>query len=317
MPEGIIPTIFDNSGIHVDVRNSDEPLDSNELSERLRGYDGMVSLLTDRINATVLEANPQLRVISNVAVGYDNIDVETATRLGMAVTNTPDVLTETTADLALALMLGVARRLPEADAFVRSLAWQRWELMPSYLGTGLHGETLGILGMGRIGRAVARRAVHGFGMKLLYASRNRMTPEDEREFNATYVDIESLLRLSDVVSLHMPLTPETHHVLNREKLAIMRPSAILVNTARGPLVDEAALAQALAAEQLWGAGLDVFEDEPCVHPQLLALQERVVLAPHLGSATSETRRWMVSMAANDARAVLSNNPPQNPVPQQS
>jgi glyoxylate reductase len=311
--EDTVPTAFAGSPVEVDVRDSDEPLDTRELATRLAGYHGVVSLLTDRLDRSVLEANPQLEVVSNVAVGFDNIDVPAARRLGITVTNTPDVLTDTTADLTLALMLAVARRLPEADSFVRAGSWTSWELSPSLMGVDLYGRTLGLFGMGRIGRAVARRAVHGFGMRLLYASRSPMPAEEERELGATRSDLDELLGAADVVSLHAALTPETRHVMGAAQLAAMKHSAILVNTARGALVDESALAEALLRGQLWGAGLDVFEDEPRVHPRLLAVRERLVLAPHVGSATRDTRRRMADIAVRDARAVLEGRPPAHPV----
>ena len=309
-----IATAFAGSSVEVDVRDADEPLGAPELATRLAGYHGVVSLLTDRLDRSVLEANPQLEVVSNVAVGFDNIDVSVARRLGITVTNTPDVLTETTADLTLALMLAVARRLPEADSFVRAGRWTSWELSPLLMGVDLYGRTLGLFGMGRIGRAVARRAVHGFGMRLLYASRSPLPAEEERELGAVRVDLDALLSAADVVSLHAALTPETRHVIGAAQLAAMKPSAILVNTARGALVDELALAEALENGQIWGAGLDVFEDEPDVHPRLLALRERLVLAPHVGSATLDTRRRMAEIAARDARAVLEGRLPAHPVP---
>jgi glyoxylate reductase len=312
--EDTVPTAFAGSSVEVDVRNADEPLGPVELASRLASYQGVVCQLTDRMDAAVLEANPQLEVVSNVAVGVDNIDVPVARRLGITVTNTPDVLTETTADLALALMLAVARRLPEADTFVRSGSWTSWKLAPALMGVDLSGKTLGLFGMGRIGRAVARRAVHGFGMRLLYASRSPLPAAEEQALGATRIDLDDLWGAADVVSLHAALTPETRHVVGAAQLAAMKPSAILVNTARGPLVDEAALAGALAAGQLWGAGLDVFEDEPDVHPGLLAVRERLVLAPHVGSATLDTRRRMADVAARDARAVLEGRPPAHPVP---
>jgi glyoxylate reductase len=309
-----LPTAFAGSSVEVDVRDADEPLDPGELATRLAGYHGVVCLLTDRLDEAVLEANPQLEVVSNVAVGVDNIDLPAAKRLGITVTNTPDVLTETTADLTLALMLAVARRLPEADSFVRAGTWTSWTLAPSLMGVDLYGKTLGLFGMGRIGRAVARRAVHGFGMRLVYASRSPLPAEEERELRATRVDLDDLLGVADVVSLHAPLMPETRHVLGAAQFSAMKPTAILVNTARGALVDEPALAEALEAGQIWGAGLDVFEDEPDVHPRLLALRERLVLAPHVGSATIDTRRRMADIAARDARAVLEGRAPAHPVP---
>ncbi len=312
--EDTVSTAFAGSSVEVDVRDADEPLAARELAARLAGYHGVICLLTDRLEKSVLEANPQLEVISNVAVGVDNIDVPTARRLGITVTNTPDVLTETTADLALALMLGVARRLPEADSFLRSGSWTSWKLSPSLMGVDLYGKTLGLFGMGRIGRAVARRAVHGFGMRLLYASRSALADDEGRELRATRVELDHLLGAADIVSLHAPLTPETRHVLGAAQLAAMKPSAILVNTARGALVDESALAVGLASGQIWGAGLDVFEHEPHVDRRLLAVRERLVLVPHIGSATIDTRRRMADIAARDARAVLEGRAPAHPVP---
>jgi glyoxylate reductase len=309
-----VPAAFAGSSVEVDVRDADEPLPVDELASRLSGYHGVVCQLTDRFDASVLEANPHLEVVSNVAVGFDNIDLAVARRLGITVTNTPDVLTETTADLTFALMLAVARRLPEADDFVRSGSWSSWKLSPSLMGVDLYGKTLGLFGMGRIGRAVARRAVHGFGMRLVYASRSPLPPELERELAATRVELDELLSAADVVSLHAALTPETRHVLGAAQFAAMKPSAILVNTARGALVDESALAEALEDRQIWGAGLDVFENEPEVHPRLLTLRERLVLAPHVGSATLDTRRRMADIAARDARAVLEGRAPAHPVP---
>ena len=311
--EDTIPTAFQGSSIEVDVRDAREPLDPGELALLLKSYNGVICLLTDRLDGAVLEKNPQLEVVSNVAVGYDNIDVAVARRLGITVTNTPDVLTETTADLTLALMLAVARRLSEADSFVRSGSWRSWELSPAVMGMDLYGKTLGLLGMGRIGSAVARRAAHGFGMRILYTSRTPLLQEEEPALGATWVDFDTLVSSADVLSLHAPLTPETRHVVGPDQLAAMRPSAILINTARGPLVDESALADALARGEIWGAGLDVFEDEPRVHPRLLGLRERVVLAPHVGSATIETRRRMADIAAREARAVLEGRAPSHPV----
>ena len=312
--EDTVPTAFAGSSVEVDVRDADEPLGSAELASRLGDFHGVVCQLTDRMDASVLEANPQLEVVSNVAVGVDNIDVPAARRLGITVTNTPDVLTETTADLALALMLAVARRLPEADTYVRSGSWTSWKLAPALMGVDLYGKTLGLFGMGRIGRAVARRAVHGFGMRLLYASRSALPAAEEQELGATRVDLDELLRAADVVSLHAALTPETRHVLGAAQFAAMKPSAILVNTARGPLVDEAALAEALADGQLGVPGWTSSRTSRTVHPGLLAVRERVVLAPHVGSATLDTRRRMADTAARDARAVLEGRAPAHPVP---
>lgn len=281
------------------------------LADALSGYDGVVCLLTDRLDRAALEANPRLRVVANVAVGFDNIDVDTARRLGMVVTNTPDVLTEATADLTMALLLAVARRIPEGDELVRSGRWDGWHLLPDNLGMDVSGRTMGIIGLGRIGQAVARRAAFGFDMPVLYHRRNRLAAEREDALRVRYAPLPELLAGSDVVSVHAPLTEQTHHLIGAAELARMRGDAILLNTARGPLIDEAALAEALAAGRIAGAGLDVFEREPQVHPALLALRERVVLLPHVGSATAATRRRMAQIALTNALAVLRDEPAPN------
>lgn len=304
--------VFEGSSISVDVLPGDAPLDARELSMALTNYQGVVCMLTDRLSAEVLNENPHLEVVANVAVGFDNIDVTTAQRLGVVVTNTPDVLTQTTADLAIALILAVARRIVEADAFVRSGSWERWQLRPEQVGTDIYGRTLGLVGMGRIGKAVAHRAVHGFGMKLLYTSRSQ-AGDAEASMGAVRVELDELLERSDVVSLHAPLTQKTHHLIGAPELASMKPTGILVNTARGPLLDEDALADALEKGALWGAGLDVFAEEPHVNPRLLRIHERVVLAPHIGSATTQARRLMARTAAENARLVLEGRAPKNPV----
>lgn len=301
------------TGIEVDARTADAPLPPADLAAALQGADGVVCLLTDVLGREVLEANRQLRVVANVAVGYDNIDLATADRLGIAVTNTPGVLTQATADLTMALLLAVSRRVVEADAFVRSGAWTRWELEPAHIGTDVHGATLGVVGMGRIGRAVARRAAHGFGMRILYTSPRRLPVDAEEELEATRVDLADLLGRSDVVSLHAPATPETHHLIGAAELDAMQPSAILLNTSRGALVDEGALVEALRTGAIAGAGLDVFEREPRVDPCLLELRERVVLLPHLGSATTATRCRMAELAVRNAIAVLRGEEPLTPV----
>lgn len=303
---------FTDGSVRVDVHDADGPMGCEALAARLSDYDGVVCMLTDQVDDQVLASNPHLQVVSNVAVGFDNIAIQAARRLGIVVTNTPDVLTETTADLTLALMLSVARRLIEADAFVRSGAWERWKLLPEQAGTDLHGKVLGLFGMGRIATAVARRAAHGFGMQVLYTSRTGHSP-DALGFDAQRVDLDELLKSSDVLSLHAPLSPQTRGVIGAAQLAQMKSTAILINTARGPLVDEEALASALEQQRLWGAGLDVFADEPSIEPRLLALRERVVLAPHIGSATVQCRRRMARAAATNAWHVLSGRPPLNPV----
>ncbi len=258
--------------------------------------DALVCLLMDRIDAAVLARAPRLRVVANCAVGYDNVDVQSATAAGVAVTNTPGVLTESTAELAFALMLAAARRLPEGEAVVRSGAWQGWRL-DQLLGIELAGKTLGIVGHGRIGQALARRA-EGFGMRVIWS--------DERGG----VPVDALFEQADVVSLHCPLTPATHHLVNAARLARMKPTAILVNTARGPIVDAGALADALEAGRLFAAALDVFEGEPEIDARLLRAP-RLVLAPHIGSATTEARTQMAQLCADAVIAVLSGRRPAN------
>lgn len=292
----------------VDYNGTDRVLPAGELVERARGAAAVVSQLTDRLGADVIAQLDGVRVIANVAVGYDNIDVAAATARGIAVTNTPGVLTETTADFAFALLMAAARRIPEAHAFVHSGQWRTW-IIDLLAGQDVHGATLGIFGLGRIGAAVARRG-RGFGMRILYCDDRPAPPELERELDARRVTKEELLRESDFVSLHVPLTPATRHLIGAAELALMKPTAVLINTARGPVVDEAALADALEKRTIWAAGLDVFEQEPTVHPKLLGLPN-VVLAPHIASASFATRRRMSLMAAENAIAALSGRRPPN------
>jgi glyoxylate reductase len=254
----------------------------------------------DRIDAGVLARAPKLRVVANCAVGYNNVDVGALTAAGVAVTNTPDVLTEATAELAFALMLAAARRLPEGDRLVRSGQWEGWRL-DQLLGVQLLGKTLGIIGMGRIGQAMARRAA-GFGMTVIHAG--GQGGEHRR------VELDELFREADVISLHCPLTPETRHIVNRRTLALVKPTAIVVNTARGECIDESALLEALAERRIFGAGLDVFEGEPRVDARLRA-DPRLVLAPHIGSATTEARTSMAQLCADAVIAVLSGRRPGN------
>ena len=256
--------------------------------------DALIPTVADVISERVLAASPQLRIVAQFGVGTDNIDLEAARARDIIVTNTPGVLTDATADFAFALLLAVARYLRPADAFVREGAFQRWETT-LLMGMELRGKVLGIVGLGRIGRAMARRAL-GFGMRIVYHNRQRTNPTVERELGARRVSLDALLEQSEVISLHCALNDDSHHLLNAEAFGRMKPSALLVNTARGPVVDEAALVWALEAGQLAGAGLDVFEREPVVHPGLLK-HPRVVLAPHLGSATVEARTAMARMAS--------------------
>lgn len=300
----VYPAALERLRAHADVDAADDRagLAPDALLARAREADALVCQLTDPIPARLLEAAPRLRVVANVAVGYDNIDVPTATRLGILVTNTPGVLTESTADFTFALLLATARRVVEADAFVRAERWQRWEV-DLLCGVDVHGKTLGIIGMGRIGQAVARRA-QGFGMRVLYASRHPVTATPTAE----HVPLDDLLARADFVTVHVPLTAETRHLIDAAALARMRRTALLVNTARGPIVDEQALVEALRSGRLAGAGLDVFEREPHLTAGLRDLPN-VVLAPHLGSATVETRTLMCTMAADNALATLRDDRP--------
>lgn len=290
------------SGAEVDLFEEDRPIPREALVARARGVDGIVSMLTDRIDAEVLDAaGPGLRAIANHAAGYDNVDLEACARRGVVVTNTPDVLTDATADLTWGLILAARRRIAEGDRHVR--ARKPWDWSPTFmLGREVTGATLGIVGYGRIGRAVARRA-EGFGMRVIVHTR---TPGEGT------VDLATLLREADVVSLHLPLTEATRGLIDAEALRTMRPTAVLVNTSRGPVVEEAALAEALAGGEIAAAGLDVYEREPDIHPRLLEL-ENVVLVPHLGSATVETRRAMGMLAARNLLAILRGEPPLTPV----
>jgi glyoxylate reductase len=296
-------------GFEVDYNDGDQPLPKVELIRRLQGKEALICHIVSTVDEEVL-AGSALRIVANVAVGYNNIDVAAARRRGVVVTNTPDVLTETTADFAWALLMAAARRVVEADHYARSDQWKtwKWDLL---WGADIHGKTLGVVGFGRIGRAVARRGL-GFGMRVLYHDTVRADAAAERELNATAVDLPTLLRESDFVSLHTLLTPETRHLINARTLRLMKKTAILVNAARGPVVDEAALVTALAEGWIRAAGLDVFEEEPAIHPGLLALRN-VTLAPHIASASNETRISMARLAIQNCLAVLEGKPPLTPV----
>jgi glyoxylate reductase len=296
--------------ISVDYHDSKEVLPRPELIARLRGKDGLICHIVSTIDDEVLAAAPTVKVVANVAVGYNNIDVDAARRRGVVVTNTPDVLTETTADFAWALLMATARRVVEADRFVRSGQWDRW-LWDLLWGADVYGKTLGVVGFGRIGRAVARRAL-GFNMRVLYQDAVPADAAVERDLRAARVELETLLRESDFVSLHTPFLPETRHLMNARTLRLMKRSAILVNAARGPVVDEAALVRALQEGWIAGAGLDVFEEEPKVHPGLVPLTN-VVLAPHIASASLDTRVAMATLAVRNCLAVLDGKAPLTPV----
>lgn len=282
-----------------------------DLLDLVAGADAILTLLHDRVDEELLEAaGAQLRCVANVAVGYDNVDTGAAARRGVVVTNTPGVLDDATADLTMALLLAATRRVAEGDRLVRAGRSWAWG-MSFMLGSSLRGKLLGIVGLGGIGRRVAERA-RAFGMEIAYHSRRPAPAEVAEELEAERLPLEQLLARADVVSLHCPLTPETRHLIGACELAAMKPSAVLVNTARGPVVDERALAEALAAGEIAAAGLDVYEHEPRVEPALLAL-ENVVLSPHLGSATVETRIAMAELAARNAISVLRGEGPLTPV----
>lgn len=297
----------------LDVYTGEEFLTKEEMIERARKADAMVAHLRDPIDTQFIQSLEKMKIIANYAVGYNNIDVQAATDRGIYVTHTPGVLTEATADIAFALILAVARRIVESDRFVRDGKFVGWKpkLM---LGYDLYGKTLGIVGMGRIGQAVARRAL-GFGMNIVYHNRNRLPQELETEFNAKYLSLDELIGTSDFISLHTPLTKETFHMIDAEKISHMKPNAIIVNTARGPVIDEQALYEALKARKIAGAGFDVYENEPKLTPGLEKL-DNVVLLPHIGSATYETREKMSQIVAINIIEALEGRIPPNLVPEQ-
>ncbi len=294
----------------VDAYPNDAAMPRPELLRRLAGKHGLICVISEVVDQALLDACPELRVVSNVAVGYNNVDVAACTRRGVVVTNTPDVLTDTTADFAWTLLMATARRVVEADRYVRDGRFQQWEYM-LLLGGDVHGKTLGVVGFGRIGRAMARRAL-GFGMRVLYQDAVAADPATERELHATRTDLATLLRESDFVTLHTPLIPETRHLINADSLRTMKKTAYLVNAARGPVVDEAALVSALEEGRIAGAGLEVFEEEPRVHPGLVGLPN-VVLAPHIASGSLETRLKMATLAVENCLAVLEGKTPPTPV----
>lgn len=289
----------------LDVHPGGNDLSHDELCARVRGKQALIALITNQVDREIIDAGARLRIIANVAVGYNNIDVAYARERGVIVTNTPDVLTEATADLTWALILSITRRVCEGDRLVRSGGWKGWTL-EFMLGTQLSGKQLGLIGMGRIGQAVAARA-RAFGMRVAFTSRRPISVE-----GAIRLPLDQLLMSSDVISIHVPLSADTRHLIDRRALVRMKRSAYLINTSRGPVVDEAALAWALRERVISGAALDVYENEPAVHPDLLSL-ENVVLAPHLGSGTAETRTAMADLAASNVIAVLSGQPPLTPV----
>jgi len=304
LPSSVIHKL--QASADVDLYTGETAISPTELRARIADKDALVCLLTDAIDRVVIEAAPRLKVIANVAVGYNNVDVACARSRGIVVTNTPDVLTEAVADFTWAMILAITRRISEGERVVRSGQWKGWAL-DFMLGSELRGKQLGLVGVGRIGRAVAERAP-AFGMRVAYASRRQIDLPD-----AEAMSLDRLLNTSDVVSLHVPLTGETKHLIDKKAIARMKRSAYLINTARGPVIDEEALAWAMKQRLLAGAALDVYENEPEIHPDLLTL-DNVLLLPHIGSATTETRTAMADLAADNVLAVLAGLPPVTPVP---
>ncbi len=295
----IFPETLARLAVHFELttNDADQVWSKPELVERLRGKAGALTTGSERIDAEVVAASPGLRVVANMAVGYNNFDVDALTRAGVLATNTPDVLTETTADFGFALLMATARRITESERYLRRGEWNKWRY-DMFTGPDVNGATLGILGMGRIGQAIARRGAHGFGMPVIYHNRSRLDAASEAACKARYVDKDTLFREADHVVLVLPYSASSHHAVGAAELALMKPTATLVNVARGGIVDDAALAQALREGRIAAAGLDVFEGEPQVHPDLLALKN-VVLTPHIASASTPTRRAMAELAADN------------------
>ena len=295
----------------VDHNATDAVLSPAELTQRLQGKAGAMTTGSERVDAALLAACPDLRIAANIAVGYNNFDVPAMTAAGVQATNTPDVLTETTADFGFALLMATARRLTESEHFLRAGEWNRWAL-DMFAGADIHGSTLGILGMGRIGQAIARRGAHGFSMRVIYHNRSRLDADKEAACGATYVSREDLFSQADHVVLVLPYTPAAHHTVGAAELALMKPTATLVNIARGGIVDENALVAALREKRIAAAGLDVFEGEPQVNPDLLTVPN-VVLTPHIASATLPTRRAMAMLAADNLIAYLTTGQAKTPL----
>lgn len=304
----VFPEVVQRLRQYFDVEDNPEDhiFSKAELVQRLQGKLGAFTTGSERIDAEVLDANPQLRVVANMAVGYNNFDIAACTARGVLATNTPDVLTETTADFGFALMMATARRISESEHYLRRGEWTRWAY-DMFIAPDVHGATLGILGMGRIGQAIARRGALGFGMPVIYHNRSRLSPEQEAPLGARYVDKATLLREADHLVLVLPYSASSHHAIGAAELAQMKPTATLTNVARGGIVDDAALAVALRERRIAAAGLDVFEGEPSVHPDLLTVPN-VVLTPHIASASQATRRAMADLAADNLIAALGCGP---------
>ena len=295
----VFPDTIERLGAHFDVEanQADEEWSAEQLIARLQGKQGAFTTGSVRIDASLLDACPDLKICANMAVGYNNFDVAAMSARGVLATNAPDVLTETTADFGFALLMATARRITESEHFLRAGQWKKWAF-DMFAGSDIHGSTLGIIGMGRIGQGIAKRGAHGFGMNVLYHNRSRLGPALEAECKARYVGKEELLRTADHVVLVVPYSAASHHTIGAAELALMKPTATLVNIARGGIVDDAALAAALKHQQIAAAGLDVFEGEPSVHPDLLTVPN-VVLTPHIASATVPTRMAMANLAADN------------------
>ena len=304
----VFPDVVERLSVHfeVDDNPNDAVFSPAELTRQLQGKVGAFTTGSERIDADLLAANPQLRVVANMAVGYNNFDVPACTARGVLCTNTPDVLTETTADFGFALMMATARRITESEHFLRRGEWTKWSF-DMFTGSDIHGATLGILGMGRIGQAIARRGAHGFGMSVIYHNRSRLDAALEAGCRAAWVSKDALLRQADHLVLVLPYSPASHHAIGAAELALMKPTATLTNIARGGIVDDQALAQALSQRRIAAAGLDVFEREPSIHPDLLKLSN-VVLTPHIASASVATRRAMANLAADNLIAALGFGP---------
>ncbi len=292
-----------------DVRSNQEDriFSPEELQKELSGVVGALVAGSERIDANALALAKDLKIVANISVGYNNFDVPAMTAAGVMATNTPDVLTDTTADFGFALLMATARRITESEHWVRAGHWDKWSIVNNPLGMDLHHSTVGIIGMGRIGQGIAKRAL-GFGMNVIYHNRSHLSDADEKACGAKYVSKEELLRTADHVVLVLPYSAESHHTIGAKEIALMKPTATLINIARGGIVDDAALAQALKEKRIFAAGLDVFEGEPKVHPELLKLSN-VVLAPHIASATEKTRRAMVDLAVDNLRATLDGKKP--------
>jgi gluconate 2-dehydrogenase len=300
----IFPEVLARLRQHFDVEanETDDVWSADELARRLQGKVGVLTTGSERISPELLAASPGLKIVANMAVGYNNFDVPACTARGVLATNTPDVLTDTTADFGFALLMATARRMAESEHFLRAGLWNRWSI-DMFAGTEVHGSTLGILGMGRIGQGIARRGAHGFGMRVIYHNRSRLDAATEAACGATYVSKADLLAQADHLVLVLPYTASNHHAIGAPELAQMKATATLINIARGGIVDDAALAHALRSEQIAAAGLDVFEGEPQVHPDLLTVPN-VVLTPHIASATLKTRYAMANLAADNLIACL-------------